>query len=484
MSHEEKLAAANAAENKLAAELNLRWFPKYHLAARGGWVNDPNGFCYALGKYHLFYQHYPYGTAWGPMHWGHAVSEDLVHWQHLPEALAPSEDYDRDGCFSGSAIEHEGKLYLLYTGHNFTEKFGDDDHMHQVQCLAVSEDGVNFNKLGVVINPPEGFMHFRDPKVDRLPDGSFYMVLGARTPDNEGRILLYKSSDLVHWSEPEILVSAKDNDVNCFMYECPDLFKVGDKYAVATSPMGLKPDGIERNNPSITQWMYGTFDGRTFKKESELTEIDAGLSFYATQSCEAPDGRRILSAWMNMWHVAQPENTDGWNGAFTLPREVTFENGKLYQRPVREVEKLVTATEEIADFTLAHGSKTLCADAQAVRLQLALDPAKAEQSGISLGTSAVLTVDRQHGELTLLRTDKGLYLPRSVKIDPAAKLTLDVFIDTSSIEVFVNDGESVITTRIFPQNDRQLLAFASNGEAAFSSVKVSKLGNSIDRPCF
>lgn len=484
MNHQEKLAAANAEENKLAAALNLRWYPKYHLAARGGWVNDPNGFCYALGKYHLFYQHYPYGTAWGPMHWGHAVSEDLVHWQHLPEALAPSEEYDRDGCFSGSAIEHEGKLWLLYTGHVFTAEFGDDTHLRQVQCLAVSEDGVNFTKLGVVIEPPEGFAHFRDPKVDRLPDGSFYLVLGARTPDDEGRILLYKSTDLQHWSGPEILVSAKDNDPACFMYECPDLFKAGDKYVVATSPMGLKPEGIERNNPSITQWMYGTFDGSTFKKESEFTEIDAGLSFYATQSCEAPDGRRILCAWMNMWHVSWPEDQDGWNGAFTLPREVTFENGHLCQRPVREVASLVTSTEEAADFTLSNTSRTLCADAQALRLQLTLDPAKAEQSGICLGSSAVLSVDRQHGELTLTRIDKGLYLPRSIKLDPKAKVSLDVFIDRSSIEVFVNDGQQVITTRVFPQGDRELVAFASNGEAAFTAVTISQLGSSIDRLCF
>ncbi len=480
MSLTDKLAAADAAENKFAAALNRRWFPQYHLAARGGWVNDPNGLCYALGKYHLFYQHHPFSTQWGPMHWGHAVSEDLVHWQHLPEALAPSEDYDRDGCFSGSAVEHEGRLYLIYTGHVFTEKFGDDSHLRQVQCLAVSDDGVHFTKLGVIIEPPEGVAHFRDPKVDRLPDGSFYLVLGARTPDDEGQIWLYHSRDLRHWTGPEVLLRARDHDPACFMYECPDLFAVGDKYVIAASPMGLQHDGIEKNNPSITQWLWGSFDGHTFRPESEFTEVDQGLSFYATQSCAAPDGRRILSAWMNMWHLNFPEENDGWNGAFTLLREVTLEDGRLCQRPVREVEKLVTACEGIPDFKLSNASQELCADARAVRLQLTLT-GQAEQCGLALGHSLVLTLDRQHQELSVVRTDRGLYMPRSIRIDVSKPVSLDIFIDLSSVEVFVNQGEKVLTSRIFPQHDRSLLAFAANGEASFAAVKVSALAHAVDQ---
>lgn len=483
MNFAEKIAAANAAENKFAAALNRRWYPLYHPAARGGWVNDPNGFCYALGQYHLFYQHHPFSTQWGPMHWGHVVSDDLVHWHHLPEALAPSDDYDRDGCFSGSAIEHEGRLYLIYTGHVFTEKFGDDNHMHQVQCLACSEDGIHFTKLGVIIEPPEGVQHFRDPKVDRLPDGSFYMVLGARTPDNEGQVWLYHSYDLRHWTGPEVLLRARDHDPHCNMYECPDLFAVGDKYVLAASPMGLQPAGIERNNPSITQWLWGSFDGHTFKPESEFTEVDQGLSFYATQSCAAPDGRRILSAWMNMWHLNFPEENDGWNGAFTLMRELSFKDGRLCQRPVREVQSLETVVEEIPAFELNNAARELCADARAVRLQVKI-ASNAEQCGIELGRSVVITLDRQHQELSLVRTDRGLYLPRSIKIDTTKALSLDIFIDLSSVEVFVNQGEKVLTTRIFPQDDRSLLAFAGNGSASFSEVRLASLANAVDQQEF
>ena len=155
--------------------LNLRWYPHYHLAARAGWINDPNGLVWFDGWYHAFYQHHPYSTQWGPMHWGHARSKDLVHWEHLPVALAPEGPEDKDGCFSGSAVVDGDTLALIYTGHKFHGDPGDEANLYQVQCLATSRDGIHFERQGMVVDTPPGMHHFRDPKVWREGD-SWYMI--------------------------------------------------------------------------------------------------------------------------------------------------------------------------------------------------------------------------------------------------------------------------------------------------------------------
>ena len=152
--------------------LNLRWYPHYHLAARAGWINDPNGLVWFDGWYHAFYQHHPYSTQWGPMHWGHARSKDLVHWEHLPVALAPEGPEDKDGCFSGSAVVDGDTLALIYTGHKFHGDPGDEANLYQVQCLATSRDGIHFERQGMVVDTPPGMHHFRDPKVWREGDRS------------------------------------------------------------------------------------------------------------------------------------------------------------------------------------------------------------------------------------------------------------------------------------------------------------------------
>ncbi len=173
---------------------NDKYRPKYHLSAPVGWINDPNGLIFFRGEYHSFYQYYPYDTIWGPMHWGHAKSKDLVKWEYLPVALAPDMQYEKIGCFSGSAIEHNGKLYLVYTGAS-TDKNG--QHV-QTQCIAYSDDGINFTKY--VGNPVlyandlpkdcrDNIGEFRDPKV--FKDGKFfYMVVVAKSCKTAGNILL------------------------------------------------------------------------------------------------------------------------------------------------------------------------------------------------------------------------------------------------------------------------------------------------------
>lgn len=176
----QRLALAQSALEKLCARRGNAWYPIFHLAPPAGWMNDPNGLIYFNGRYHAFFQHHPASAYQGPMHWGHATSTDMLHWQHEPVALAPGDKYDRDGCFSGSAVDDDGVLSLIYTGHICLEDRGNDSIIREVQCLATSHDGIHFEKQGCVLTPPEGIMHFRDPKVWH-EEGSWWMVIGAGT---------------------------------------------------------------------------------------------------------------------------------------------------------------------------------------------------------------------------------------------------------------------------------------------------------------
>ena len=187
--------------------------PGYHLAPPAGWMNDPNGVVYFRGEYHVFYQHHPFEAKWGPMYWGHAKSADLVHWQHLPIALAPGDDFDRDGCFSGSAVVCGDTLALIYTGHTWLGDVGDERYIRQVQCLATSVDGIRFVKHGAVIEtaPQDTIMHFRDPKVWQ-EDDDWYLIAGARLGDVP-LLPLYRSTDLHTW---EFL-----DYVSCLLYTSP-----------------------------------------------------------------------------------------------------------------------------------------------------------------------------------------------------------------------------------------------------------------------
>jgi beta-fructofuranosidase len=185
--------AQEVIDHKRRKATQHEWYLRYHVSPPANWMNDPNGFCFYRGEGHLFYQHDPFSPDWGLMHWGHVKSKDLVHWEHLPIALAPGEPYDADGCFSGSAIEKDGLLYVMYTGNVFTGTNLDED-LRQTQAIAVSKDGIHFEKHRsnpVIRQAPAGDVHpkhFRDPKVWQHGD-LYYAVIGAKTKTITGQVL-------------------------------------------------------------------------------------------------------------------------------------------------------------------------------------------------------------------------------------------------------------------------------------------------------
>ncbi|WP_392559930.1 glycoside hydrolase family 32 protein [Orbus mooreae] len=481
------LAKGNQAVDELVKQVKDRYYPAYHIAARAGWINDPNGLVYFNGKYHAFFQHYPYNENWGPMHWGHVVSDDMVHWQHLPIALAPSEAYDKDGCFSGSAVDDNGVLALIYTGHVWLKQPGDDSAVREVQCLAISHDGVNFEKQGVVLTPPEGIMHFRDPKVWKQ-DGRWFMVVGARDAKDVGQVLLYSSHDLRKWDFEQVL--AKTNDPDVYMMECPDFFPLGDSYVLMFSPQGMKAKGYQYRNRFQSGYLIGKWQpGSPFNITHEFVEFDNGHDFYAPQSFVAADGRRVLIAWMDMWESAMPSKADKWAGLLGLPREtILTKEGKIALLPIKELASLRKEQTSLASINLTSVQQDLNLSSLQCELEVDIDLTKttAERAGLKLAASkdgkegVWLYVDNQANRLVLDRTfaGEGVSGYRSVPLPTNNSLKLHIFVDHSSIEVFVNNGEYSFSSRIYPTNsDRTIHLFAENGALAVNKIEYWSLLN-------
>ena len=206
----DKLQQARGYEQNAMSRIHASERPAFHITGSAGWINDPNGFSCYNGEYHLFFQYYPYKNVWGPMHWGHAKTKDFIRWEQLPAAMAPDMEYDKDGCFSGSAVQTpDGKQLLMYTGVRQVIGESGEKEDRQTQCIALG-DGLNYTKVSE--NPvitgehvPEGssVRDFRDPKIwYDAEEKVYYSVVGNRPADGSGAILLYRSEDGIHWACP------------------------------------------------------------------------------------------------------------------------------------------------------------------------------------------------------------------------------------------------------------------------------------------
>ncbi|MBP2058833.1 beta-fructofuranosidase [Lactobacillus colini] len=318
--------------------------PKLHFTAPYGWLNDPNGLIFYKNYYHLFYQYNPYGTMWDTMHWGHARSKDLIHWQDLPIAMFPDHDYDKGGVFSGSSIEKDGRLYVIYTGHVISE-----DSAVETQCVAWSDDGINFTKYEN--NPVMTYddvpgannpANFRDPKVFEH-DGKYYCVLAAEI-QSKGSIVLFESKDLLSWHFKKVLL--QDNKILGIMTECPDFFSVaGNDYILFSSIFGIGQN-------SIVYAAQGKMDWSNFDFEiNKIKRVDQSDDFYASQSLVDKDNRRIMIPWLrSVDHTDYLSRTNhSWNGMMGIPRIMENQNKNLIQKPIGTIKEL---SKDISNISL------------------------------------------------------------------------------------------------------------------------------------
>lgn len=456
----------------------------YHVMGEIGWINDPNGFVFYNGQNHLFYQHHPQSTEWGPMHWGHVVSNDLIKWDYAPLALAPKTFKGDGAAFSGSAIEVDGKLYLMYT-----EVWG-----NQEQSISVSEDGITFEQLnnGKPILTSEELPDdtiagdFRDPKI-WMQDDKYYSVIGSRQKNTFGQILLYESDNMLDWNYVGPVIQGSEETIEKLgrMHECPDLFNINGQDVLILSPQDIP----NHRNGHGTAYIVGSLNYTTGELENwlyeDIEEIDDGFDFYAPQTMIDDKGRRIMVAWMQSWNRTPVMKQHGWAGAMTLPRILTLENGKLIQTPVPEINTYRKNYVEKKEYI--NGSNTFPEiSGNQVELIIRFSPG-AGKTGVTLfankenkGTKVYyqdgyIYLDRNESSNGMLPEgeDKDFHniTKSKVELDEEEKIELRIFLDRFSVEVFINKGQKTITATTNPTIEDQGIIFYSDEPVHFDIKK-------------
>lgn len=454
--------------------------PVFHATPPVGWCNDPNGWSYFGGQYHLFYQYHPYSTSWGPMHWGHAVSTDLLHWQDLPCALAPDAPFDRKGCFSGGAVEWNGKHLLLYTG-----VMPQGEGEIQQQCLAVG-DGQNYTKADAPVLPcdqqPDGCSRqdFRDPFLFRDKD-ALCLLVGGRGADGNGRLLLYRNprpdDPAAPWTFVQVLT---ENDGRLGgMWECPGLFTLEGRTVLLLSPQFVRQTPDNRyHNGNDTAVLIGRWDGpgTPFRRQADAP-LDCGLDFYAPQTLKTPDGRRVLIGWLQNWDHCYPPPGASWYGQMTLPRELFWQGETLCQRPVAELDAArqlrvayqdVPVHEEPVILPQVRGRVLDC------ELRVRLDRARRFGMRFACGNGrwTELRLDLEDGVLRIDRRHAGgfrdgMELRETPLIALDGVLELRMVLDRYSAEFFLQGGRQVASLALYDTPaDADGIEFFARGQAS------------------
>lgn len=477
---ETKLTEARDYEELARVQISPQERPLFHVTPAVGWLNDPNGFCVYKGEYHLFYQYHPYDIHWGPMHWGHVKSRDLIRWETLPAALAPDEHYDADGVFSGSAVElPDGRQLLMYTG---VERKDNTPECRQTQCIAVGNgvDYVKYENNPVIstddIPEPCFARDFRDPKIWREEEEDcYYAVAGVRMADTSGAVALFTSKDGFRWSYVNIL----DRSSNQYgrMWECPDFFSIDGKSVLLVSPQEMKAQGLMFHNGNDVICLIGSYDRieHLFVREA-VTAVDYGLDFYATQTTVTPDGRRVLIGWMQAWENSHlTREYARWQGMLTLPRELSLRDGHLIQTPVQELLDCRRHTVIHKDVPL--GSLTRLPGVFGRILDLTVDIRPEKEASLKsftihlaenevYGTSVHYDVRR--GTVCLDRTDSGfpyniVHRREAPVRDWGGKISLRIILDRFSVELFINGGEQVMSACLYTPQEADGISFEAEG---------------------
>lgn len=489
--------------------------PVYHHTPLYGWMNDANGLVYKDGEYHLYFQYNPYGSKWGNMHWGHSVSKDLVHWEHLAPAIA------RDTLghiFSGSSIVDQENVAGYGAGNILAFYTSASDKNGQIQCLAFSKDnGRTFTKYekNPILCPADGLRDFRDPKVFRYePEDKWVMIVSA---DKEMRF--YDSKNLKDWNYMSSF--GEGYGVQPCQFECPDMVELPVDGDLNRKKWAL----IVNVNPgcyfggSATQYFTGNFDGTKFSCDSQpnVTKwLDWGKDHYATVCFSNTGERTIAVPWMSNWQYCNIVPTKQFRSANALPRELSLytQDGEIYLSavPVPEIKTLRKEKKEIPAFTVAndyHIDSLLADNDGAYELALEITVGEAEIMGFNLfndkGEKVDIYFNLPEKRLVMDRTKSGIvdFGKKSVSheievhdrrkttsinyIDDFAlatwapikkenKYTLDVFVDKCSVEIFLNGGKVAMTNLIFPSEPYSMCFYSKGGSFQVDSFKAYRLG--------
>ena len=456
--------------------------PLYHFQPASNWMNDPNGLIQWNGTYHLFYQTNPNGTSHGTIHWGHAASDDLVHWTDLPLALSPTPGGpDQGGCYSGCAVDHDGVPTLVYTG-----VCGED----QRPCVATSSDGliswIKHPRNPVIPAPPEDLdlVGFRDHAVWK-EGGVWRQLIGSGIRGVGGAVLLYRSKDLLSWEyEKPLLVGDKDETEPFWtgsMWECPDFLALGDKHVLILS-------AFHEGDTFHTFYLVGTYENGRFEPEGGAI-VDLGGHFYAPQTMVDEQDRRIMWGWLREGRPEREQLEAGWSGVMSLPRMLTMtDDSSLGIEPVPELKALRGEYRHSGGLRLTPESSGLLENVRGDCLELVaeFEPTDAGEFGLKVRCSpdgeeqTLIVYDAKNGRLAVdpSRSSTNPNVHKDVRwaeigLPEGEGLRLQIFLDRSVIEVFAN-GRACVTDRIYParKDSLGLDLFSRDGTVGLSSLHI------------
>lgn len=445
---------------------------KYHIQPVTGLSSDPNGFAYWNGVWHLFYQWCPWGAVHGLKYWYHVSSTDLVHWKNLGVGLKPDRDFDNKGNHSGSGIAEGEDLYLFYTGNHRDENWVRTPYT----CVAkMDKDGNIIKNDEPLFGPREDYAeHQRDPKVFYVEEkNKYYIFIGAMTLDKKGCVLVYESEKLLEgWSfAGQLKVPGYESFGG--MWECPCIQRISGKDVLIFSPQYTKlPNRGESTNHNVYLVGHMDYDTLTFTPETDYKYLDFGFDFYAAQlaaNVGDPD-KAVLISWIGLPDNTYPTECDEWVGTMIIPRELRLDGTKLIQAPVKAVEELRDG-EAPLDGTLPDACEII-ANFDGKDADLNLFTKKNKTGGFMMhydAASKTLTVDRSY---MYIRFNTNVFEKLDVPLVSDLK-NLRIFIDKSSIEFFINDGEQTFSSRIFPTADEMYYCASDNVDLKIYNIKDS-----------
>ena len=431
--------------------------PHFHIAPPTGLMNDPNGLIFDGEKYHLFYQWFPFDAIHGMKHWKHLITKDFQHYQSADD-LIPCELFESHGCYSGGALKVGDKLAMFYTGN--TRRPSDNQRVPYQNLAIFDLDGKLLRKRPLIENAPEGYTeHVRDPKPYFTENGKIRFICGAQRENLTGTAIIFEMDNLEDAPRllGELSLPAFDN-TNVFMWECPDLLKLGDKDVFIWSPQGKDREAHQFQNNYHATCAVGKLTELTFDAEY-IGELDQGFDFYAPQTFAGLENKThaVLFGWIGLPDLTYPTDKFKWHSALTLPRELRLEGTKIYQRPIAKTYENLTALStfhlnkniEIADLDRAYVKFE--ANHQAFDLTFFQN-----DKGQSLRLSyknGVICLDRSQSEQTELMETFG-----SKRFCEIANLqTVEIFFDRSIVEIFFNHGEKAMTSRFFIENRKNTM---------------------------
>ncbi|MHC5268645.1 sucrose-6-phosphate hydrolase [Enterococcus sp. LJL98] len=449
------------------------WKLDYHIQPTSGLLNDPNGFAYFNGQWHLFYQCYPYGPVHGLKSWYHLTSDNLVDWKNEGVKLEPSNAYDSHGVYSGTALPMGDQLFLAYTGNVRDENW--NRFAFQMGAMMNQDKQVTKIETPLLPNHPTGYTdHFRDPQVIPYGDG-YLMVIGAQTEKEEGKVLIYQGRTLFDWQllgELDYLAASAG-----FMVECPNLVFIDERPVLIFCPQGIAKETLDYQNIFPNAFVIGdrfNLDTLTIENPQPIQNLDAGFDLYASQVMQAPDGRVLSVGWAGLPELTYPTDAENWAHCLSLVKELTIKDNQLYQTPVAELTSLRQEQTTLAGTLTAIKPLVPTNTINRYELQLHLDEncqgqlhlfADAQnQQGFTLhfdGINGKMSIDRSR---VSHRLNEDFGTTRSLSLEPKQAIDLQIFVDQSICEIFVNGGQHVLTSRVFPsEGETQLLIEGHSG---------------------